>query len=344
VDKKLEVRSSGEIRSTEGEGICEAYLTRWDTVDSWDTTFEKGAFKKSFKKRGAEGIKLIWNHEELAGKVLEVSEDSTGPKVKVQFNLNTRTGKEAFEHVKAGDVQCFSFGFTTLRDRWKNGIRSIQEVDVVECGPVVFPANEKAKITGIRAEDFDETIEENALRRKRYELIDALSITLDDIYWGPNSDKLDNILPLMDVAISKFHTAYLDWLKDWYDRYENRTGEPPRELRTSVQKVLNSTDFDDLKNQTGFTDEEVKQLTRNQLLSYEGRAKMEKAPKELQAAYKELRRAKVEALCDEFRNSGFSNVEKERFFNLLDFRKKEVVDETGAKEIINFLIDFRSRL
>ncbi len=145
----LEYRSFGELRSVTEEGIIEAYLTKWNTVDEYRSTFKEGSFKNTFQERGTK-IKLIWNHEALIGHVIECREDQIGPFVKGQINMETRAGQDAHAHCKAGDVSAFSFGFNTIKDKWIEGIRHVSEVRCMECGPSIFPANEKAEIISVR--------------------------------------------------------------------------------------------------------------------------------------------------------------------------------------------------
>lgn len=138
------------------EGIVTAYLTKWDTVDTYNSTFTRGAFSKTFLAKAPNKIRLLWNHRDLAGKVLEAVEDDIGAKVTVKFNLETRTGQEAYSHVKHGDVDCFSFGFTSSKDAWKENVRQIQEVELFEVGPVIFEANQAATITDVRTKNQDD--------------------------------------------------------------------------------------------------------------------------------------------------------------------------------------------
>jgi HK97 family phage prohead protease len=178
VDKKkkstardLEVRSAGEVRSTSEDGIIEAYLTKWNTVDSYRSTFTEGAFKKTFNERGTK-IKMLWDHRELIGRVIEAREDQHGPLVKCQINLETTKGKDAYAHLRAGDVDAFSFGFVTVKDRVVDQIRNISEVRCMEVSPVLFPANEKANVVSIRSignpeEEFEtEMLVRNAEKKK----------------------------------------------------------------------------------------------------------------------------------------------------------------------------------
>ena len=319
--KKPEFRSVGEVREVGEQGICSAYLTKWGTIDSWGTTFEKGSFKDSFEARGASGTRLIWNHTELAGKILNLGEDDTGPFAEVQFNLETRAGKEAYEHVKAGDVNCFSFGFNTQKDRWLKGVRSIQKVDMLECGPVVFQANDEAEITGVRAQDFDETFINTEIVRRGWQLQSALDRTLDDIFWGAANS--DEVMQSVDTAISKFHSAYMLWLDDYYTQSESReTATPPREIRNKIQAALNQLDITTLTAKTSLIDTDVDCLKLGNVLPFESRAKLADLPEDFVKCHNEERRKKIEGLCNEIRASGFSHAEKERFSALLGLSEK----------------------
>jgi hypothetical protein len=82
--------------------------------------------------------------------------------------LETQAGREAYAHVKAGDVDAYSFGFNAIADHVENGIRAITEVRLWECGPVIFEANAQARIVDVRAIDAPNTerpVIENELAR-----------------------------------------------------------------------------------------------------------------------------------------------------------------------------------
>ncbi len=318
--------SYGEIRSIgtkgEDEGIVEAYLTKWDTVDSWNTSFKQGAFTNTFNKRGVKGTRLIWNHNELAGKMLEMREDDYGPFVRAQFNLETDAGKKAYAHVRAGDVNCFSFGFNTVKDKWVGQVRQISEVDMLECGPVIFEANDKAKVTDVRAKDFDETQAQRELNNKGWQLINSLEMTIDDIYWQSTQPSSGTIISEVDTAIAKFHTAYMNWLNEYYAQYESREGKAPCEHRNQLQKAINSLDTDDLIKSTTLTSEEVKTMGKGCLLPVEERSKLLVASPILAKAHQETRGVMITTLCDELRHSGLTAGEVERVESLVDLSKK----------------------
>lgn len=362
--KILEVRAS---ENPEDVGIVEAYLTAWDTVDSWNTSFKKGAFKKTFSTRGAKGTRLIWNHHQLAGKVLELKEDSYGPMAKVQFNLNTNAGKEAYEHVRAGDIPCFSFGFNTIKDRWNGQVREILEIDMLECGPVIFEANSKATIIDVRSlgtdsdatngytgqiervcgkietreTDFDDTQKRRELQSRGWQLQSSLEYTLEDIYYQSVKPEADEIIGLVDIAIAKFHTAYITWLNEYYAQFENRKGKAPCEFRNKLQIALNSVNKDDLLKSTSLTQEELKQLSMGHLLPLESRSKVKEAGEEIFSAFKETRSQYIEGLCDELRYGDLTDGEVERIEALLARRK---TDNTEIRMALEVLKEFRAKL
>lgn len=330
--KEFEMRSEGEIRKTPTsemveEGIVEAYLTKWDSVDSYKSTFKRGSFKKTFQERGGK-IRLIWNHEELAGKVLEAREDDYGPFVRVKFNLDTRSGKEAFSHVKHGDVDSFSFGFNVIKDGWKDGIREITEVRCMECGPVIFEANSQAKIVDVRADDFSQTFANTELRERGRKLRHALDETLDDVIW--NTKDKNSIVPLIDKAISDFHGQYLAWLQEIFEMSDNqdkiRKISSKNDLSYAVRSEL---DIEETVKATSLTESELDKLSKGKILNIESRSKLVELPENIQNAHRLERRKAVESLCNELRQGGFTDGEKARFDALLKMPTcKDTVDET----------------
>lgn len=347
---KLEYRSESQpggkltIKDDDPDGYVEAYLTKWGSVDSYGTTFEKGAFKNSFDTRGAKGIRLIYNHENLAGKVVTVAEDSYGPKVGVQFNLNTTAGKDAYEHVRAKDIECFSFGFNTVKQGFVKNIRSIKEVDLREVGPVVFEANGSALITECRSESFNETFSSSEIIRRGYELIDALKNTVNEIFW---TDSLlqSEIIAKTDMAIIDFHTAYMSWLNEYYATYESRGDVlPPRHVESNLQEIMEKYDATEISSNTVLTLDEVRSLKKGDLLNIDSRLKLDAIPVEIKTAHEKQRIGDIEKLCSEFRSSGFSKTEKERFLKLLgvnsryyDEDEDENIEENSIRDDFDIL-------
>ena len=338
---KLEYRKRSDyqsplelIRKTSDEGIVEGYLTAWDTIDSYKTSFQRGCFKRTFEERGHK-IRLVWNHERLAGKVLECREDDYGPFVKVQFNLDTQIGKESFAHVRAGDIDSFSFGFMVIDDAFINKVRTFTEVKVMECGPVVFEANEAAKITDARAEDFDETVAKNEVCGRGWKLINAMEQTIDDIFWDYDNTQ-DEVMSKVDMAISDFHGTYMAWLSEYYDQFKRSADlTKPGNL---IQEAIKSTgDLENVTRETSLTDADLDRLKDGKLLTIDKRSKVLELPKTIQEAHQAQRRNIVEALCTEIREMGFNKAEQQRFSALLGLAQGEEFDISVAFDSIDIL-------
>lgn len=310
---ELEKRSSAEIRAETEEGIVTAYLTRWDTVDSYQSTFRRGAFKKSFRERGPAKIRLIWNHEELAGKVLECKEDDAGPMVRVRFNLDTEVGKNAYAHVRAGDVDCFSFGFRTVAEGWKDGVREIREVDILEVGPVVFEANPEASITDVRSTDF----EKNELQGRGSRLFDTLGQTLYEITWAFDPTQWAEA---MASAIDDFKVQYLQWVSEYQSADTSQNRPMLRNaISAELRNVIGTRSFVEFAQGTEFTFDEVRTLAAGNMLSAESRGKLAAYP-DLEAAHEELRKQALALALGELRDVGITEAEKTEIRELLTER------------------------
>lgn len=117
-----------------------------------------GAFTKSLQRQKASGDMpvMLWSHaqEQPIGRWIKMHEDSQGLFVEGNLNLNTSKGREAYEHVKAGDAGGLSIGFTVPeggREYAGKGVFHLKAVDVQEVSIVAIPANPLARITGVKS-------------------------------------------------------------------------------------------------------------------------------------------------------------------------------------------------
>lgn len=117
-----------------------------------------GAFTASLARRKAAGDMpvMLWAHEQgdPVGRWTEFLEDHKGLLVRGQMNMKTTRGRDAFEHVKAGDATGLSIGYRTSeggRTYAGKGIFLLSEVDLFEVSIVALPANPKARITAHKA-------------------------------------------------------------------------------------------------------------------------------------------------------------------------------------------------
>ncbi len=166
---------SGQIGVDKAEGIVEAFVSGIGNKDSVGDIVVPGAFKGSLMRRKP---RVVWGHDwnQPIGKVLEMYE--VGPKdprlpekmrkagigglyAKVQFNLNTERGREAFANVAFyGKDQEWSIGYKTITADFDAEAQAnvLKEVELYEVSPVLHGANQ---LTGtISVKDDEEGIME----------------------------------------------------------------------------------------------------------------------------------------------------------------------------------------
>ena len=167
--KKLEIREAAggrevrsfamQIKATGEDGMIEGYGSVFGVADSYDDVIARGAFAASLKAHKAAGTMpaMLWQHEadEPIGVWTEMSEDAKGLKVRGQLCLDTSCGKEAYALLKMGALNGLSIGFISRQWSYdtETEIRTLTEVDLWEVSLVTFPANESARVIGVKASD-----------------------------------------------------------------------------------------------------------------------------------------------------------------------------------------------
>lgn len=146
-----------EIRATGDDGSIEGYGSVFGVRDHYDDVIAPGAFVQSLREHKAAGSMpaMLWQHDAGSpiGVWMEMSEDKRGLKIKGQLALETVRGKEAYALLKMGALNGLSIGFISKKWEYEqeSDIRTLTEVDLWEVSLVTFPANEKARITGVKS-------------------------------------------------------------------------------------------------------------------------------------------------------------------------------------------------
>jgi len=351
----LETRTTHELRAVDEEGVFEGYIAVWDTVDAYESTFKRGAFAKTIQERG-DKVKVYYNHDALIGRSLEIREDEHGVFVRGKLSLGVQQAADVFTFLRDGTLTGLSFGFQVIKEAYQEGVRQIQEVRLFEYGPVDFPANDKALITGYRAErliagearamSFAETLDDATLRSEGYRMFGALDETLSDIWWSEEANR-ESVVALVDEAIADFHAAYLEWAKAFIARFwpdnEARAVPAANELASQMAEYLSGDgrSLESIAANTSLTVDELRTLRRGRLIEH--REKLADLPASIAEAHQFQRATAVETLCAEIRG-GLKPAEKRRLLALLqpaDNRQSENEDE---RKTIAYLRDFRNRL
>jgi len=162
--------NSGNVNIDEAQGIVECFVAGIGNKDSVGDVVISGAFAKSLTHRKP---RVVWGHSwnDPIGKVLEMYEvpvgDSRLPSkmrnagigglyAKVQFNLNSEKGKEAFATVAFfGEEQEWSIGYKTIDSVFDPNLQAniLKEVELYEVSPVLHGANQLTGTISIKADE-----------------------------------------------------------------------------------------------------------------------------------------------------------------------------------------------
>lgn len=154
---------------SDADGIVEAIVSVTNVVDSVNDVIEPGAYKNTLRKRNPKGV---WSHDTNipVAKTLKVEELMPGDErlpedlraqdagallVKMQFNLNTSRGRDAFYDVQFfGEEQEWSIGYSvpdgkSVTDS-KTGVRFIKQLELYEYSPVIFGAAPNTRTLSVK--------------------------------------------------------------------------------------------------------------------------------------------------------------------------------------------------
>jgi HK97 family phage prohead protease len=144
---------SFELKALTEAGTFEGYGSVFGVKDSYDEIVAPGAFAESLASGKMPA--LLWQHRsgEPIGVYTEMVEDNIGLKVSGQLAMKTARGAEAYELLKLKAISGLSIGFMTREDSYDRvtGIRTLKKVDLWEVSLVTFPANDAARIQGVKA-------------------------------------------------------------------------------------------------------------------------------------------------------------------------------------------------
>ncbi len=147
-----------ETRALDDSGFLAGYASTFGgEPDSYGDLIAPGAFIKSLGDHGKRGTMpaMLWSHEasEPVGRWTQMSEDSRGLLATGKLNLKTTRGREAYEHLRAGDVTGLSIGFRVDRDgaSYEGRTRVLKSVALHEVSLVALPANQNARVVSVKS-------------------------------------------------------------------------------------------------------------------------------------------------------------------------------------------------
>ena len=145
---------AGEWKLDEGTGEISGYASVFSNVDSYRDIVEPGAFTKTLADDRP--AKVLWSHdwEQPIGVTTEAAQDKTGLQVVGKLMVDDLPkAREVHAMAKTSVVDGLSIGYAA--QKWetdsKEKVRHLTEVKLFEWSPVVFPANDQTRITGVKA-------------------------------------------------------------------------------------------------------------------------------------------------------------------------------------------------
>lgn len=153
-----------EVKAINEDGTFTGYGSVFNVIDSYNEVVAPGAFAESLSEHKTKGRMpaMLWQHrsDEPLGVYTSMTEDDVGLKVEGQIALKTQRGAEAHELMKMKAISGLSIGFipqTETRDN-ESGITTLEKVDLWETSLVTFPANDAARIQGVKSIEVIEDI------------------------------------------------------------------------------------------------------------------------------------------------------------------------------------------
>jgi HK97 family phage prohead protease len=137
------------------DGLFSGYASLFGAVDLARDAVEPGAFAKSLARRGAAGIRMLFQHDpaQPVGHWKVIREDAKGLYVEGQLTGNVARSADLRELLRDKAVDGLSIGFRTIRSRTdaKTGVRRILEADLWEISIVTFPMLPGARVNSIKS-------------------------------------------------------------------------------------------------------------------------------------------------------------------------------------------------
>jgi uncharacterized protein len=159
------------LKGVSGDGTFSGYASLFGEVDLGRDAIERGAFAASIDKRGAGGVRMLFQHDpaEVIGRWTVLREDDRGLYVEGKLATDVERAREVLALMKAGALDGLSIGFRAVKTRAdrKAGVRRILEADLWEISVVTFPMLPTARVSNVKHRRFYRDRETELVRLMR---------------------------------------------------------------------------------------------------------------------------------------------------------------------------------
>jgi HK97 family phage prohead protease len=143
------------LDEVESDGSFSGYASLFGKVDLGKDIVERGAFAGSLRRRGASGIRMLFQHDagQPIGTWARIEEDTHGLYVRGQLATGAGRAREVLALMRAGALDGLSIGFRPVKTRREaaSGVRRIIEADLWDISIVTFPMQPGARVTSVKA-------------------------------------------------------------------------------------------------------------------------------------------------------------------------------------------------
>ena len=142
------------LATVDASGVFEGYASLFGVVDLGRDVVMPGAFRETLARRGAAGVKMLWQHKasEPIGTWLSLEEDVRGLRVTGRLNLAVGKAREVLALMREGAVDGLSIGFRAERAQRdaSSGLRRLKKIDLWEISLVTFPMLPQARVSALK--------------------------------------------------------------------------------------------------------------------------------------------------------------------------------------------------
>jgi uncharacterized protein len=155
MNQRLLQRGAGKLLPVAaGTGVFEGYASLFGRRDQQGDVVMAGAFAHSLKTKGAENIRMLFQHNpaEPVGTWVDLIEKTRGLWVRGRLNLKVQRGRELLALLESGGLDGLSIGFKTIRARndRATGTRQLFNIDLWEISLVTFPMLDGARVSTVK--------------------------------------------------------------------------------------------------------------------------------------------------------------------------------------------------
>jgi len=167
--------------------IVEGYFASFDTVDSDNEMFLKGAFQKSIIENGPAGkarIKHLFNHWDTVGVLQELNEDNFGLHYVSKIGSH-RLGDDVLKMIDEGLITEHSVGFNTVisEENKETNVRYLKEVRLWEGSSLdKWGANENTPIIKSENERIEMIAKINGMLKQMTDALTGRTNYTDETY------------------------------------------------------------------------------------------------------------------------------------------------------------------